>query len=81
MVVLEIPAILETSTVKAMTVGVDQLTQLLLITVVLRKKLMLEDANSSLLYRNYYQLKYSWNFLKKVKWLSDIRQPFFDLLR
>ena len=36
---------------------------------------------SSLLYRNYYQLKYSWNFLKKVKWLSDIRQPFFDLLR
>lgn len=38
-------------------------------------------ANSSLLYRNYYQLKYSWNFLKKVKWLSDIRQPFFDLLR
>lgn len=52
-----------------------------LITVVLRKKLMLEGANSSLLYRNYYQLKYSWNFLKKVKWLSDIRQPFFDLLR
>lgn len=42
---------------------------------------MLECANSSLLYRNYYQLKYSWNFLKKVKWLSDIRQPFFDLLR
>lgn len=38
-------------------------------------------SNSSLLYRNYYQLKYSWNFLKKVKWLSDIRQPFFDLLR
>ena len=26
---------------------------------------MLEGANSSLLYRNYYQLKYSWNFLKK----------------
>ena len=52
-----------------------------LITVVLRKKLMLEGANSSLLYRNHYQLKYSWNFLKKVKWLSDIRQPFFDLLR
>lgn len=42
---------------------------------------MLEGANSSLLYRNCYQLKYSWNFLKKVKWLSDIRQPFFDLLR
>lgn len=42
---------------------------------------MLEGANSSLLYRNYYQLKYSWNFLKKVKRLSDIRQPFFDLLR
>lgn len=40
-----------------------------------------EYVNSSLLYRNYYQLKYSWNFLKKVKWLSDIRQPFFDLLR
>ena len=38
-------------------------------------------SNSSLLYRNCYQLKYSWNFLKKVKWLSDIRQPFFDLLR
>lgn len=38
-------------------------------------------SNFSLLYRNYYQLKYSWNFLKKVKWLSDIRQPFFDLLR
>lgn len=38
-------------------------------------------SNSSLLYRNHYQLKYSWNFLKKVKWLSDIRQPFFDLLR
>ncbi len=40
-----------------------------------------EYVSSSLLYRNYYQLKYSWNFLKKVKWLSDIRQPFFDLLR
>ena len=39
--------ILETSTAKAMTVGVDQLTQLLLITVVLTKKGQLHCADIS----------------------------------
>lgn len=62
--------------------GGEQLSLVELTTVVLTKKGQLHCADiSSLLYRNYYQLKYSWNFLKKVKWLSDIRQPFFDLLR
>lgn len=70
--------ILETSTAKVMTVGAAPLIQHRLIMHVLLKAIA---SNSSLLYRNYYQLKYSWNFLKKVKWLSDIRQPFFDLLR
>lgn len=58
--------------------GGEQLSLVELTTVALLKAIA---SNSSLLYRNYYQLKYSWNFLKKVKWLSDIRQPFFDLLR
>ena len=61
--------------------GADLLFLLRLIMAVLLSSKLEGYANSSLLYRNYYQLKYSWNFLKKVKWLSDIRQPFFDLLR
>lgn len=61
--------------------GADLLFLLRLIMAVLLSSKLEGYANSSLLYRNYYQLKYSWNFLKKVKWLSDIRQPLFDLLR
>ena len=61
--------------------GADLLFLLRLIMAVLLSSKLEGYANSSLLYRNHYQLKYSWNFLKKVKWLSDIRQPFFDLLR
>ena len=77
-----IAAVRKTSlTVAAGGNGVDPLFPLRPIMVVLLRMLAFFADGSSLLYRNYYQLKYSWNFLKKVKWLSDIRQPFFDLLR
>ncbi len=76
MVALVIPAI-----AVVILTGGEQLF-LVELTIVALLKMWVSCADiSSLLYRNYYQLKYSWNFLKKVKWLSDIRQPFFDLLR